>query len=105
MTRGWTRALETDVRDVVHELSSLSLAGVFVTAVHREGRMEGIDLELTRGVIERCALPVYVAGGISSVEDLRALDAAGAHAAIIGMALYTGALDPHAIANEFGVPR
>jgi len=105
VTRGWTRALETDVRDVVHELSSLSLAGVFVTAVHREGRMEGIDLELTRGVIERCALPVYVAGGISSVEDLRALDAAGAHAAIIGMALYTGALDPHAIANEFGVPR
>ena len=105
VTRGWTRALETNVRDLVHELSPLPLAGVFVTAVHREGRMEGIDLELTRSVIERCTLPVYVAGGITSLDDLRALDAAGAHAAIIGMALYTGVLDPRAVATEFGVRR
>ena len=105
VTRGWTRALETDVRDLVHELARLPLAGVLVTAVHREGRMEGVDLELTRSVIECCPLPVYVAGGITSLDDLRALAAAGAHAAIIGMALYTGVLDPRAVATEFGVPR
>ena len=101
VTRGWTRALATDVRDLVHELSQLPLAGVLVTAVHREGRMEGIDLELTRAVIERCSLPVYIAGGITTLDDLRALDATGAHAAIIGMALYTGTLDPHQVAAEF----
>lgn len=105
VTRGWTRALETDVRDVVHELSRLPLAGVLVTAVHREGRLEGVDLDLTRAVIQRCRLPVYVAGGISTIDDLRALDAVGAHAAILGMALYTGAVDPRAVLTEFGVPR
>ena len=101
VTRGWTRALETDVRDLAHELSDLPLAGVFVTAVHREGRMQGIDLDLTRGVIQRCALTVFVAGGITTLDDLHALEAAGAHAAIVGMALYTGTLDPHRVVAEF----
>lgn len=101
VTRGWTRELATDVRDLVHDFSQLPLAGVLVTAVHREGRMEGIDLELVRSVLERCSLPLYVAGGITTLDDLRALDAAGAHAAIIGMALYTGTLDPRKVAAEF----
>jgi len=105
VTRGWTRALETDVRDRAVELSRLPLAGVLVTAVHREGRMEGVDLELAREVIEHAALPVHVAGGIGSFEDLRSLEAAGAHAAIAGMALYTGRLDPHALIAEFGAHR
>ena len=105
VTRGWTRALETDVRDRVVELSRLPLAGVLFTAVHREGRMAGVDLELAREVIEHAALPVQIAGGVSAVEDLRALESAGAAAAIAGMALYTGRLDPQALVAEFGARR
>ena len=101
VTRGWTRALETDVRDLVHELSHHPLAGVLVTAVHREGRLEGIDLALMKDVIARCSLPVHVAGGITTIEDLQALEAAGAHAAIAGMALYTGTLDAQRVATAF----
>lgn len=101
VTRGWTRALGTDVRDLVHELSHLPLAGVLVTAVHLEGRMEGIDLDLAREVVARCSLPVHVAGGITTIDDLRALAAAGVHAAIVGMSLYTGSLDPQQVAAEF----
>jgi phosphoribosylformimino-5-aminoimidazole carboxamide ribotide isomerase len=105
VSRGWTRSLESDVRDVVQELSRLPLAGVLVTAVHREGRMGGVDLELTQEVVQRCPLPVYVAGGIGTLEDLRALAALDVHAAIAGMALYTGALDPAAVVAEFAERR
>lgn len=105
VSRGWTRSLGSDVRDVVQEMSRLPLAGVLVTAVHREGRMGGVDLELTREIVRHCRLPVYVAGGIASIEDLRALAALDVHAAIAGMALYTGALDPAAVVGEFAERR
>ncbi len=101
VTRGWTHTLELGVCELVAALSSLPLAGVLVTAVHREGRLEGIDLELTRRVVASTTLPVQIAGGIASPGDLAALADAGADAAIVGMAFYTGALDPAAVAAGF----
>ncbi len=50
----------------------------------------------------RSRLPVWAAGGITTLEDLRTLAARGVSAAVLGMALYTGALDPAAVAKEFG---
>jgi phosphoribosylformimino-5-aminoimidazole carboxamide ribotide isomerase len=83
-------------------LNALPLAGVLVTAVHREGRLQGTDLPLMEDVAEAAAFPVYAAGGITTLDDLRALDHRGVAAAVIGMALYTGAIDPRAAAGEFG---
>ena len=101
VTRGWTGTHERDFRDVVPELGALPLAGLLVTAVHREGLMEGTDLPLMREVLNHSTLPVQAAGGIGTIDDLRALKALGVSAVILGMALYTGALDPGAIIEEF----
>lgn len=101
VTRGWTGAYERDFRDVVPELSSLPLAGLLVTAVHREGLMEGTDLPLMREVMDHSTLPIQAAGGVGTIDDLRALRDLGVAAVIVGMALYTGALDPGAIIEEF----
>ena len=101
MTRGWDRLLDRDVMDVVEHLGTLALAGVLVTAVHREGKLEGTDLALMRDLAARSRLPLYASGGIAGVNELRALAGLGVHAAILGMALYTGALDPRALAEEF----
>ncbi len=102
VTRGWTRALPVDILDAIEELNALPLAGILVTAVHREGQLQGTDLPLMEDVAEAAAYPVYAAGGITTVHDLRALASRGVAAAIIGTALYTGAIDPHATAAEFG---
>ena len=102
VTRGWARSLPLDVLDAIDELNALPLAGVLVTAVHREGRLQGTDLPLMEDVAEAAAFPVYAAGGITTLDDLRALDHRGVAAAVIGMALYTGAIDPRAAAGEFG---
>lgn len=100
-TRGWQRTLPATILDVVDELNALPLAGLLVTAVHREGLMQGTDLPLMEDVAEAARFPVIASGGISAMRDLHALADRGLSAAVIGMALYTGALDPRAVAEEF----
>ena len=100
-TRGWVRTLPVDILDAVDELNSLPLAGLLVTAVHREGQMQGTDLPLMEDVAEASNFPVYASGGIATMQDLRALEHRGIAGVVIGMALYTGALDPVVVAGEF----
>jgi len=102
VVRGWTAGAGLDVMDFVTPLATLPLAGVLVTAVHVEGRLLGPDLDLVRTVRGATDLPLFASGGIRSLSDLRDLDRAGAAGAVIGMALYTGTLDPRAVAEEFG---
>jgi len=101
VTRGWARTLSRSVLDVVEQLNDIPLGGVLVTAVHREGQLAGTDLFLMEDVAELSAHPVIASGGISSVGDLRELEERGIAAAVIGMALYTGALDARSVAEEF----
>lgn len=101
VTRGWVRTLPLDVLDVVEELNAHALGGLLVTAVHLEGQMRGTDLALMEDVAEASRFPVIASGGIASVADLRALEHRGVAGAVIGMALYTGALEPRALAQEF----
>ena len=101
-TRGWAHTLPLDILDVVDELNPLPLAGLLVTAVHREGQMQGTDLPLMEDVAESSHFPVYASGGVATMQDLRALEHRGLAGVVIGMALYTGALDPVVVAGEFG---
>ena len=94
--------LPLDILDVLEELNSLPLAGLLVTAVHREGQMQGTDLPLMEDVAEASNFPVYASGGVATMQDLRALEHRGLAGVVIGMALYTGALDPVVVAGEFG---
>lgn len=99
--RGWTAnaALSTD--EALRWLDGLPLAAVLVTSIDVEGRMIGPDLRLMERVAERTTLPLIASGGIGRIEDLRELRARGVWAAVVGMALYTGALDPERTAEEF----
>lgn len=101
VARGWTETTGRHVLDLVSELNDVPLAGIMVTAVHREGRMEGTDLPLMEDVADESVHPVCASGGIGSVGDLRALEDRGVAAVVIGMALYTGAIDPWVVAEEF----
>lgn len=102
VTRGWAETSRLDVIDFVESLAGLPLAGILVTAVHKEGLMEGTDLPLMEDVADACAWPVFASGGVSTADDLRALEHRGLAGAVLGMALYTGALDARRTAEEFG---
>lgn len=101
VTRGWEKQHHRDVLDVIDELNESPLAAVLVTAVHKEGQLRGTDLFLMEDVAERSAVPVLASGGITTLNDLRSLADRGIAGAVIGMALYTGALDARDVAGEF----
>ena len=101
VTRGWTAGSALDIGNIVDALAPLPLGGLLVTAVHKEGLMDGVDLPLMEEVARRSPHPLLASGGVSTLEDLRALERVGAHGAVIGMALYTGTLDAQQVAREF----
>lgn len=101
VTRGWSRTLPLDAADAVRQLTGLPLAAVLVTAVHREGLMEGPDLRLMRELRDATSLPLQASGGIGGAKDLEDLDEMGIPFAVVGMALYTGALNVETITKEF----
>lgn len=100
-TNGWNQILPRDILSVMDEIATLPLAGILVTAVHCEGLMQGTDLRLMEEVVHASRVPIFASGGIGTMADLRALEARGVSAAVLGMALYTGTLDPRAITEEF----
>lgn len=90
--RGW----ETDGGDLWHVLERLDGEGCsrfVVTDVTKDGTLTGPNLELLEGVAECTDAPVIASGGVSSLEDLRAIAAltdSGVEGAIVGKALYAG---------------
>jgi phosphoribosylformimino-5-aminoimidazole carboxamide ribotide isomerase len=102
VTHGWSRTGDLDVLDFARGLADLDLAGLMVTAVHLEGMMLGTDLPLMADVVASSRFPVIASGGVTTLADLEKLTALGVSAAVVGMALYTGALDARAVAREFG---
>jgi phosphoribosylformimino-5-aminoimidazole carboxamide ribotide isomerase len=98
---GWSHRTGRDVCEFLESIAALPLGGVLVTAVHQEGRLAGPDIDLVARVTAATRHPVQAAGGIRNLDDLQALEYAGAAYAVAGMALYAGELDPVAAARRF----
>jgi phosphoribosylformimino-5-aminoimidazole carboxamide ribotide isomerase len=64
--------------------------------------MQGPDLDLVAASARSTNKPIIASGGVGSHDDLRALARSGADATVVGMALYSGALDVRAVLEEFG---
>ena len=94
---GWLRTREADAVALAHRLLADGASRLIVTDTSRDGTLAGPNLDLM--VHLRTAIPdaiLVAAGGIGSIDDLRALEAAGCDGAVVGLALLTGAIDPQA---------
>lgn len=87
--RGWTEDAGA-LWPTLERLDAVPVARYAVTDVARDGMLEGPNVGLLRSVIARTRAAVVASGGVSSTDDLRAIAAAGAEAAIVGKALYAG---------------
>jgi phosphoribosylformimino-5-aminoimidazole carboxamide ribotide isomerase len=87
---GWVEIETTGVEDLIKRWNMLPLGGVVVTATERDGTMAGPDLEALHYVKTICKHPIQYSGGVSSLEDLRAVREADAAAVILGRSLYEG---------------
>jgi 1-(5-phosphoribosyl)-5-[(5-phosphoribosylamino)methylideneamino] imidazole-4-carboxamide isomerase/N-(5'phosphoribosyl)anthranilate isomerase len=99
--RGWTQE-GGELFDVLARLDADGCARYVVTDVRRDGTLTGPNLELLREVCGATDRPVVASGGVSSLDDLRALAGLaelGVEGAIVGKALYAGAFTlPEALA-------
>lgn len=97
---GWQKRTGRSVLDRLAEIKDL-IGGLLVTFVEGEGKLQGLDLSRIPPLIRAAAgIDVTVAGGVTTTEDISALDRLGADAQV-GMAIYTGRLD---VADAFAAP-
>ena len=64
--------------------------------------MQGMDRVAVARTLHWSTHPVMISGGVSTEDDLAWLEEAGAHGAVLGMALYTGTLDAERVAHRWG---
>ncbi|HMC68716.1 MAG TPA: bifunctional 1-(5-phosphoribosyl)-5-((5-phosphoribosylamino)methylideneamino)imidazole-4-carboxamide isomerase/phosphoribosylanthranilate isomerase PriA [Mycobacteriales bacterium] len=99
--RGWTQE-GGELFEVLERLDRDGCARYVVTDVRRDGTLTGPNLDLLRSVCERTDRPVVASGGVSTLDDLRALAKlaeVGVEGSIVGKALYAGAFTlPEALA-------
>ena len=91
--RGWTRD-GGDLFEVLERLNKAGCARYVVTDILKDGMMQGPNLQLLRDVCAHTDAPVIASGGVSTLDDLRALaplERDGVEGVITGKALYAGA--------------
>ena len=91
VVKGWSESTGLTAEDVLQSLEPFC-SGFLCTYVDKEGMMQGTDLNWFRRLRAATSLELTAAGGITTLEDVRALLEMGVHAAL-GMAIYTGRLD------------
>ena len=87
---GWTETEPVMIGSLLARWDRLPLAGVILTCIDRDGTLSGPDLVTLARVRSMTGLPVQYSGGISSLDDVGRVAAAGAQAVIVGKALYEG---------------
>lgn len=100
--RGWQETAGQSVQAFFQSLCELGVKTVICTDVSRDGMLGGTNVELYRALSDQFPLELIASGGVSGLEDLRQLKALGLYGAILGKALYTGALDLAAALEEVG---
>ncbi|MEX2519273.1 MAG: 1-(5-phosphoribosyl)-5-[(5-phosphoribosylamino)methylideneamino]imidazole-4-carboxamide isomerase [Paracoccaceae bacterium] len=89
---GWAEATDTTATDLARRFEDAGVAAIIYTDIERDGAMQGPNVAATAALALAVSIPVIASGGVSSMDDLKALKACGAplDGAISGRALYDG---------------
>ena len=93
--QGWAEETDLEATDLARRFEDAGVAAIIYTDIDRDGAMRGPDVPGTAALANAVGIPVIASGGVSSIEDLRALRACEAplDGVISGRALYDGKLD------------
>src|SRR6202167_3095912 len=98
VVKGWQEATDFTAEKVIGRLEPFC-GGFLCTYVDKEGMLQGTDLDWFRRLRAATSHEITAAGGITTIDDIRALQAMNIHAAL-GMAIYTGRVDLDALKDE-----
>ena len=99
---GWLETSREKGVDFCRRLYDAGVRTVIYTDISRDGAEQGTNLALYRELARIEGLHITASGGVSSIAELKELQAIGTHAAILGKALYTGRLDLREVIKEVG---
>ncbi len=91
--RGWTEKSALDAFDFCRELQNIGVQTVICTDISKDGAMQGTNRVLYGELSKAFSLNIVASGGVSTLDDVKALRALNLYGAIIGKAYYTGAID------------
>ena len=91
--KGWLEQSAFTLEEFLRKMQSIGVKTVICTDISKDGAMKGTNLALYKQLSEQFDLDIVASGGVSSMDDIRALRAMDLYAAIIGKAYYTGAID------------
>lgn len=89
---GWLEVTDTTALSFCKELEKMGVKTVIYTDIAKDGMMQGPNIEETKKLVDETNLQIIASGGVSSLDDLTNLEKIGVHGAIIGKAIYTGAI-------------
>ncbi|MBO5402372.1 MAG: 1-(5-phosphoribosyl)-5-[(5-phosphoribosylamino)methylideneamino]imidazole-4-carboxamide isomerase [Clostridia bacterium] len=91
--KGWTEVSEKSADQFFGEMSELGVDCIICTDISKDGAMQGTNRMLYKQLSESFKVKLVASGGVSSIEDVKALAEMNVYGAIIGKAYYTGAID------------
>jgi len=95
-TDGWAEVSQIQAADLARRFDADGVSAIVYTDIARDGMMQGVNVEATVAMAEASSIPVIASGGITNLDDIRALNAVAARGivgAITGRAIYEGTLD------------
>jgi phosphoribosylformimino-5-aminoimidazole carboxamide ribotide isomerase len=90
-TRGWTESTSLDAFEFARQVADYDVERIIYTDITRDGKLEGVNVELTREIARVSGIRITASGGVASLQDIRRLceiEADGVDSVIIGKALY-----------------
>ena len=91
--KGWTETSKLGCFDFCEKLEKIGVKTVICTDISKDGVMSGTNIELYKQLSEKFSMDIVASGGVSSIENVKTLAAMNMYGAILGKALYTGAVD------------
>jgi phosphoribosylformimino-5-aminoimidazole carboxamide ribotide isomerase len=90
--KGWVQKTDISAVDLGRKVKDIGVSTVIYTDIAKDGMLSGPNKQETKDMIDQTGLNIIASGGITALEDLRQMKSIGAAGAIVGKALYTGAI-------------
>lgn len=91
--KGWIEKSQYSLEEFLNKMQKLGVKTIICTDISKDGAMKGTNLALYKELSKKYTLDIIASGGVSNIDDIKALKEMNLYGAIIGKAYYTGAID------------